>query len=136
MTAVENIHETSHEAEALGLSKALSKWKTTAAIFLLDYTLPQVAKLSKTLQIEHLDLSIIPSLVDATLHTLSDAVLPAANWVLEVFGEHEHLEQVIGKEITNEDIAYFQEMLAKPFITHLRNKFSSRCVSSGDILLH
>ena len=83
VAVLENIHETSNEPEALGLSKALSKWKTTAAISLLDYTLPEVAKLSKTLQTEHLDLSIIPSLVDATLHTLSDAVLPAANWVLE-----------------------------------------------------
>ena len=54
---------------------ALSKWKTTAAIFPLDYTLLQVAKLGKTPLIEHLGLSIKPSLIDATLHTLSDAFL-------------------------------------------------------------
>ena len=71
ITALENIHETSHEPEALGLGKALSKWKTIPAIFLLDYTLPQVAKLSKTLQTEHLDLSIIPSLVNAHLEQCS-----------------------------------------------------------------
>ena len=41
-----------HEPEALGLSKALSKKETTAAILLLDYTLPQVAKFNKTLQTE------------------------------------------------------------------------------------
>ena len=117
---LKNIHETSHEPEALGLTKALSKWKTTAAIFILDDTLPQVAKLIKTLQTEHLDLSIIPSLVDTTLHTLSDAVLPAANWVLELLDKREHLKQVIGKEITDEDIASFQEMVAKPFIPHLK----------------
>ena len=84
MAALDNIHETTHEPEALGLSRALGKHNTTAAIFLLDYTLPQVAKLSKTLQTENLDLSIISSLVDATLHTLDDAVLPAANWVMEL----------------------------------------------------
>lgn len=87
VAALENIHETSHEPETLGLSKALSKWKTTAAIFLLDYILPQVAKLSKTLQLEYLDLSIVPSLVDATLHTLSNAVLPEAKWELELLEE-------------------------------------------------
>ena len=84
MAALDNIHETTREPEALGLSRALGKRTTTAAIFLLDYTLPQVAKLSKTLQTENLDLSIISSLVDATLHTLDDAVLPAANWVMEL----------------------------------------------------
>ena len=36
--------------EALGLYKALSKSTTIAAIYLLDYTLPLVAKLSKSLQ--------------------------------------------------------------------------------------
>ena len=44
--ALENIYETSHEPEALGLSKALSSHSTIAAMYLLDYILPQVAKLS------------------------------------------------------------------------------------------
>ena len=35
-----------HASEALGLYKALSKFTTIAAIYLLDYTLPLVAKLS------------------------------------------------------------------------------------------
>ena len=51
-------------------------------MFLLDYVLSQVAKLSKTLQIEKLDVTIISSLVEATLHTIDDALTPAANWVL------------------------------------------------------
>ena len=49
---------------ALGLSKALSKQSTV-----LDYVLPLVAR---TLQTEHLDLSILSGLVDATLTTLDD----------------------------------------------------------------
>ena len=65
-----DIRQNTHEPEALGLSKALSKQSTVAAIYMLDYVLPQVAKLSRTLQTEHLDLSVISSLVDATLHTL------------------------------------------------------------------
>ena len=89
VTALDNIHDATHEPEALGL--ALSKKQTTAAIFLLDYTLPQVAKLNKTLQTENLDLSIVASLVDSTLHTLEDAATPAAN-VLELLEECVNLE--------------------------------------------
>ena len=37
-------------------------------MYLLDYILPQVAKLSRALQTKHLDLSLISSLVDATLN--------------------------------------------------------------------
>ena len=38
--ALENIYETSHEPEALGLSKALSNYSTIAAMYLLEYILP------------------------------------------------------------------------------------------------
>ena len=60
---LENIYETSHQPEALGPSKALSSPSTPAAMYLLDYILPQVAKLSRALQTKHLDLSLIYSLV-------------------------------------------------------------------------
>ena len=43
---LKNIYETSHEPEALGLSKALSSHSTIAAMYLLDYILPQVASLA------------------------------------------------------------------------------------------
>ena len=58
---------------------------------MLDFVLPQVAKLSRTLQTEHLDLSLVPTLVDVTLNSLDDAVLPAANWVLELLDIKEEL---------------------------------------------
>ena len=77
--ALENIYETSHEPEALGLSKALSSHSTIAAIYLLDYILPEVAKLSRALQTKDMELSLISSLVDATLSSLGDAILPSAN---------------------------------------------------------
>ena len=38
--ALENIYKTSHEPEALRLSKALSSHSTIAATYLLDYILP------------------------------------------------------------------------------------------------
>ena len=47
--AHENIYETSHEPEALELSKALSSHSTIAALYLLDYILPHVAMLSRAL---------------------------------------------------------------------------------------
>ena len=68
--ALENIYETSHEPEALGLSKALSCHSTIAAMYLLDYILPQVAKLSRALQTKHLDLSLISSLVVLLFHLM------------------------------------------------------------------
>ena len=82
--ALENIFETLHEPEALGLSKALSSHSTIAAMCLLDYILPQVAKLGRALQTKLLDLSLISSLVDATLNSLDDAILPSANCVLQL----------------------------------------------------
>ena len=75
ITSLDHIYNESHEPEALGIKKALCKKSTIAAIHLLDYVLPQVAKLSRALQTENLDLSIISSLLDATLHSIDDAVL-------------------------------------------------------------
>ena len=37
-------------------------------MYLLDYILPQVAKLSRALQTKHLNLSFFSGLVDAILH--------------------------------------------------------------------
>ena len=56
--ALEYIYETSHEPEALRQSKALSS-HSIAAMYLLDYILPQAAKLSYALQTKHLDFSLI-----------------------------------------------------------------------------
>ena len=89
---LENIYEQSHEPEALGISKALSKEFTLSAILLLDFVLPLVIKLSKCLPTEKLDLSIISSLVHATLHTIDEALLPAANWVLKLMAAREEID--------------------------------------------
>ena len=73
VTALESFYEQTHESEALGLSKALSRKSTVIDMYLLDFVLPQVAKLSKYLLTEKLDLT---GLVDSTL---DDALLPLAN---------------------------------------------------------
>ena len=93
-------------------------------MYMLNYVLPQVAKLSRTLQTEHLDLSVVSSLVNDTLHTLDDSVLPSANWVLELLDECKHLEEAAGITVTQAVITTFQEV-AKPFITHLKDNISS-----------
>ena len=90
---LENIYETSHEPEALGLIKALSSHSTIAAMHLLEYILPQVAKLSRALQTKHLDLSHISNLVDATLNSFDDAILPSTNCVLQLQDAKEELKQ-------------------------------------------
>ena len=88
---LEYIYETSHEPEALGLSKTLSSHSTISAMYLLDYILPQVAKLSCALQTKHLDFSLISSQVDATLNSL-DAILPSAIWVLQLQDARERVK--------------------------------------------
>ena len=122
--ALENIYETSHEPEALGLSKALSS-HSIAALYLLDYILPLVAKLSRALQTKHLDLSLISSQVDATLNSLDNAMLPSENWVLQLQDAREELKAATGIEVTHLDICSFQERVGKPFIRLIK-----RCVIS------
>ncbi len=77
VNALNNIYEQSHEPEALGISRALCRPSTLVAMYLHDYVLPQVAKLSRALQTERIDLTAIAPLVDATLNAL-DAVLLTA----------------------------------------------------------
>ena len=74
ITTLESIYEESHEPEAYGISKIISKTSTLFAIYFLDYVLPQIPKLSKCLQTEKMDLSIVSSLVDAALPTLYDVL--------------------------------------------------------------
>lgn len=58
VATLEQIYEESHEPEALGLSKILKRSSTLFTIYLLDFVLPQVSKLSKCLQSQQLDLTI------------------------------------------------------------------------------
>ena len=57
ITALDHIYSESHESEVLGIKKTIFKKSTIAAIYLLDYVLKQVAKLSRALQTENLDRS-------------------------------------------------------------------------------
>ena len=84
VNGLNNIYEQTHAPEALGISRALCKPSTVSATYFLEYVLPQVAKLSRVLQAERIDLTASTPLVDATLNTLDDVTLPAANWVLEL----------------------------------------------------
>ena len=120
--ALENIYETSHKPETFGLSKALSSHSTIAAMYLLDYILPQMLKLSRALQTKHLDLALISSLVDATLNSLDDTILPSANWVLQLQDAREELKAATGIEVTHLDIQDAREELKAATgieVTHL-----------------
>ena len=103
-------------------------------MYMLDCILPQVAKLSRTLHTEQLDLLMIFSLVNATLHTLDDSLLPSANWVLELLHDHEQLEEATGIIVTLADTTTFQEQVTKPFIAHLKENISSRFSSSSNVI--
>ena len=130
ITALDHIYSESHESEALGIKKALCKKSTIATMYLLDYVLPQIAKLSRALQTENLDLSMIFSLLDATLHSIDDAVLSSSNWVLELLEAAQDLETAIEEQITREDISTLREKIGQCFIHQLRGNITSRFTSS------
>ena len=97
VSALESIYQETYVPETLGISKILSKPSTLFAIYLLDYILPEVSKLSMSLQTEKLDLFIISSLVaQVTLHTLEDVLQPAAKWVLDLQEVKEEMTNAVG----------------------------------------
>ena len=63
MNALNSISKHTHEPKVLGVTKVLYKPSTIPAIYLLDYALPQVAKLSRSLQEEKINLTAIAPLV-------------------------------------------------------------------------
>ena len=99
------------------------------AIYLLDYILPELSKLSKSLQTEKLDLSIISSLVDATLHTLEDVLQLAAKWVLDLQEVKEEMVITVGINFNSNDVASFQSRVTEPFYTKLKENIANRFVS-------
>lgn len=106
---------------------------TLFAIYLLDFVLPQVSKLSKCLQTEKLDLSVISSLVDAILHTLDDVLLPAANWVLELQDVNDEMKNSLGLIYSYDDVVKFQNETVRPFYCLLKENIQNR-FSSQDIV--
>lgn len=66
---------------------------------------------------------------------LSDAMLDAANWVIEL--DKIHLDKAADIKFTVENITYFQERMGKSFVIELKsnilNMFASQNVSSVSI---
>ena len=133
ITSLDHIYSKSHKPEALVIKIALCKKSTIAAIYLLDYVFPQVVKLSRAVQTENLGLSMISSLLDATLHSIDDAVLSSLNWILELLEAAQDLETAIEEQITQEDISTFQEKIGQCFIHQLRDNITS-CFTSSDVV--
>ena len=134
VTSLEHIYQESCEPESLGLKKALGKKSTISAVYLLDYVLPQLAKLSKALQTEKLDLSVVSSVVEATIQSIVDAVLPAANWVLELLEDCDDLQTATEVMLTQQDITSFQDNVGKPFVVLVKENIANRFSSSKDII--
>ena len=64
-------------------------------------------KASRVLQTTDLDLSLISSLVDATLNSLDDAILPSVNLVLQLQDAGEELNAATGIEVTHLEYMLF-----------------------------
>lgn len=86
-----------------------------------------------TFQTKNLDLSVIACMVDTTLHTLNDAIQPAANWVLKLLDKPNSFKE-LGIILTSEDIADFLDRTVKPFVKCLKDNISSRFASSSAIV--
>ena len=127
VVTLDNNYQNFHEPEALELHRALCRFATIAAIYLLNYILPNVAKLSKTLQTKQLDLSVIYSLVQAVLKSLDGAITPSANWVLELLDSKDNIKQTTGEAISIKKIQAFQQNVGIPFIISIKenNYFKS-----------
>ena len=99
-----------------------------------DYILPQVAKLSRALQTKHLDLSLISSLVDATLiHLMMLYCLQQIGFYSSKM--QEELKAATGIEVTHLDICSIQERVSKPFIRLIKDNISSWFRSSSKDVL-
>ena len=101
-------------------------------MYLLDYILPQVAKLSRALQTKHLDLTIVSSLVDATLNSLDDTIYTAYSKLgVAATSGREELKAATGIEVAHLDICSLQERVGKPFISLIKDNISSQFRSSS-----
>ena len=109
VATLESNYENFREPEALGISKALTKFSTIAATFLLDYTLLITSQLNKALQTKNIDFSMVSTLVEATFKSLEDAVTPASNWVLELIECSEDIQKATGQTIDTSKIKQFQD---------------------------
>ena len=93
-----------------------------------------MAKLSCALKTKHWTFPLI-SLVDATLNSLDDAILPSENWVLQLQDAREELKAATGIEVTHLDTCSFQERVGKPFIRLIKDNISSGFRSSSKDVL-
>ena len=73
--------------------------------------------------------------MDATINPLADAILPSANWVLQLQYARDELKAATGIEVTHSDICSFQERVDKPFIRLIKDSISSRFRSSSKDVL-
>ena len=87
-------------------------------MYLLDYIHLQVAKLSRALQTK--DLSLISSQVDAILNSLDDAILPTANWVLQLQDAREELKAATDIEVTHLVMLFTRMSGQASYQTHQR----------------
>ena len=127
VTALDNIHADTHQPEALGLSKALSKQTTIAAIFLLDYTLPQVDRAPGL--VRHIQsCRCNPSHAGRCSFTSSKLGTRTIGGMCES-GECNWYKNYSGR---------YQDIPGKGsqaiFISHLIGNVSSRFASSGDVV--
>ena len=81
-------------------------------MYLLDYVLSQLAKLSKALPTENLDLSAVSSVVEATIESIDNAVLyTSSQLVLELLEDCDDFQTATEVMVTQQDIKDWKDLL-------------------------
>ena len=67
--------------------------------------------------------------MDATLHTLEDALQPAAKWLQDFQEVKEEMDNTVGINSNCDDEASFQSRVTEPFYTKLKENISNHFIS-------
>ena len=101
IVTLQQLYQTSGDAEAYGISLVLSSFSGVASIFLLSEVLDILAKLSCYMQRQTADFSRLPLILDSILKELEQLKGDKADWCSEVSSQIDKLESNHGITISS-----------------------------------
>lgn len=139
ITTLNQLYETSGDAEAYGLALVLSSFSGVASIVLLSKVLDLLAKLNCFMQRQATDFSRLPLMIDIIKKELEQLKEDGADWCSEVTDAVEKLEEEFGivvrrdhrtrhgsETFTHQSVSQFQVSVAVPYIDKLLSNMDSR----------
>ena len=139
ITNLNELYETSGDAEAYGLAFILSSFSGVVSIILLSKVLDLLAKLNCFMQRQATDFSRLPLMIDIVKKELKQLKEDGADWCSEVTFTVEKLEEEYGivvrrdlrtrhgsETFTHLSVSQFQVSAAVPYIDNLLSNMDSR----------